>query len=235
LKKVRILIDGKEVDISNQQRLRLALTYTITDIQNIDVRNSGFSKTITLPGTKRNDILFGFAFDVNSGNPLTQNTRPNALIEVEGTTIMEGFARITRSKIKNSQNTHEYEFRIIGDNGNWKKQIDERNVNELDFSEFDHPWNKANIDDSEITDGSGGLLSTEEIVYPLINYGMELDAPHPEVGSDDKHGVRIEDRYPAVQIKAIIEAIFKEAQFKVTSNFFDSDFFRRLYLQPQHQ
>ncbi|MCH7988493.1 MAG: hypothetical protein IID46_04990, partial [Planctomycetes bacterium] len=175
--------------------------------------------------------MFGFAFEPNSANALTQNIRPNAQLLVNGTVVMDGFAKIIKSVIKNKSNSHQYEFRILGDNGVWKQQLEENNLRDLDYSEFDHAWTKANITDSEFTiDADPNLLKRPDIVYPLINYGMEQDSPHVNSNDLNKHEVRVEDRYPSFQVKSLVERMFKATGFKITSTFFESDFFKRLYI-----
>ena len=230
LKEVRLTIGGNEIDLFDTDKLRLAVTRSIDEIQKTEKSNASRSKTIVIPGTKRNDLALGFGQDVNSVTAISQNQKPDAVLEVGGTIIIEGFARATKRVIKNSENTHEYHLILIGDNGEWKHSINGLNLRDLDYSEFDHVYNKANIDDSELTDSSGGPLTKPDIVYPLINYGGTLDMPHPVQSNRDLHTVRIKNRFPAIQKRSLLLKIFNNAGFKIKSDFIDSDFFSRLYM-----
>ena len=226
-----IKIGGISVDIDSQESLRLSLSYSIADIVNISTSNSAFSKSITLPGTAKNDKLFGFTHDPSSAVALTQNTRPDAQVLIGGTVIIDGFAKITKAVNKNKSNTHQYQFRITGDNGVWKQQLEEESLQELDYSLYNHVWNSANILLSEfiLDNKPEGSLDDRTIVYPIINYGLEQDAPVVNQNSG-KVGLRVEDRYLAFHVKTLIEKMFKKTGFKITSSFFDSDFFNGLYM-----
>lgn len=223
MKEAKIFIGGEQVDLFDRDKLRLALTYSIADINKIESRSSGTSKTITLPATHNNNKIFGFGIDVNSSDALDQNKRRTAHIEVGGTVLLRGFAKINKNIVKNRNNIGQYQVVIIGDNGDWKERLSERNVNELDYSDQDHIYNKTNIDLSE-------TVSTDrDYVYPLINYGAVLGG-HPISGNFEVHDVLVEDRFPAFNIKAIFDRMFNGIGVKIDSKFINSDFFKKLYL-----
>ena len=105
MKQLKITIDNKEIDIYNQESMRLALTYCVADISNITSHNASFSKTVTFPGTKKNDLIFGHGADINSMTALSQNLKPSFKIELEGTLIMEGYCKF--SIVKTNDNKHD--------------------------------------------------------------------------------------------------------------------------------
>ena len=223
MKEAKIFIGGEQVDLFDRDKLRLALTYSIADINKIDTRSSGTSKTITLPATDNNNKIFGFGTDVNSSDALDQNERRTAHIEVGGTILLRGFAKINKNIVKNRNKIGQYQVVIIGDNGDWKEKLSERNVNELDYSDQDHIYNKANIDLSE-------TISTDrDYVYPLINYGATLGG-HPITGNNDIHDVLVEDRFFALNVKKLLIRMFKAIGTKIDSGFIDTLFFGKLYL-----
>ena len=73
MKEAKIFISGEQVDLFDRDKLRLALTCSIADINKIESRSSGTSKTITLPATHNNNKIFGFGTDVNSSDALDQS------------------------------------------------------------------------------------------------------------------------------------------------------------------
>jgi len=223
MKDAKIFIGGKQVDLFDRDKLRLALTYSIADINKIEARSSGTSKTITLPATDNNNKIFSFGTDINSSDAFDQNERRTAHIEVGGTVLLRGFAKINKNIVKNKNNIGQYQVVIIGDNGDWKEKLSEKNVNELDYSDQDHIYNKANIDTSET------VSTTRDYVYPLINYGAVL-GDHPIAGNFDIHDVLVEDRFPALNIKRIFDRMFKAIGVKIDSNFIDTLFFGKLYI-----
>lgn len=230
LKDIKLTIGGKDIDVSRVEQLRLSITKSIADIRDITKSNSSFTKTMIVPGTKSNDIALGFGQEVNSVNAISQNSKPEAILEVSGTTVIKGFARSIKRVIKNKSRTHEYHIQLIGDNGDWKHDINGLSITDLDYSEFDHVYNKSNIDASELIDGSGVPLTKPDIVYPLINYGATGDMPHPVPSEQQKHGVTVGNRFPAIQKRSILKKIFNSVGLKIVSTFVDSDFFRGQYI-----
>ena len=230
LKDIKLTIGGKDIDVSKIEKLRLSITKSIADIRDITQSNSSFTKTMIVPGTKNNDIALGFGQEINSVIAISQNIKPEAILEVSGTIIIKGFARSIKRVIKNKSKTHEYHLMLIGDNGDWKHDINGLNITDLDYSEFDHVYNKASIDVSELIDGSGVALTKPDIVYPLINYGATGDMPHPVPSEQQKHGVRVRNRFPAIQKRSILKKIFNSLGLKIVSNFVDSAFFRGQYI-----
>lgn len=228
MKDAKIFIGGEQVDLFDRDKLRLALTYSIADINKIETRSSGFSKTVTVPRSHNNDLIFGFGTDINSSDAYSQNERRAAYIEVGGTVLLRGVAKTNKNTVKNADNTGQYEFVIIGDNADWKEQLSENNINELDYSDQDHVLNKANIDTSET------VSTTRDYVYPLINYGMPVGG-HPVTGNFDIHDITVEDRYPAFNIKSMFDKMFLNIGYKVESDFMNTDFFKRLYLPFTNQ
>ncbi len=227
---VRLTISGIVIDIADVEKLRLAITKSIAQIQDTSQGDAGFTLTMVVPGTKNNDKALGFGQDINSVKAISQNVRPEAEIEVGGTVLLDGFVRSSKQKINNRSKTHEYHITLFGDNGDWKHKMNGLNVNELDYSEFDHVYNRASMDASELTNSSGIALTKPDVVYPLINYGSTLDMPHPVLTNQDIHTVQVKNRFPALQKRSILKRMYEGIGFKITGNFIDSDFFSRQYL-----
>ena len=61
-----IFIEGQRADVSGE--LSSLLTFTVDDVRDFTGKNTSFSKTIVLPGTARNNKLFGHIFDVKQSN-----------------------------------------------------------------------------------------------------------------------------------------------------------------------
>ena len=56
-KNIKLFIANKEVDCS--EGISLPMTYTVEDFQNPTIVKNSFSKTISIPGTKNNNKIFG--------------------------------------------------------------------------------------------------------------------------------------------------------------------------------
>ena len=69
-----IYIEDRKIDLL--QDISTEFTYAIDDVSEFGSRNTSFSKTISIPGTATNNLVFGYIFELNNAN-FTDNTLPN--------------------------------------------------------------------------------------------------------------------------------------------------------------
>lgn len=217
----------------------IPLTKQIADIRTPESRSSSYTKTITVPGTKANNKLFGFVFDV-SASIINQSSsvnffpdfNPNLKADCriyEGSALqIEGYAQLLQINI-NRQNDIEYEIAVFGQLANLFSTIGSAMLSDLDFSQYNHVYNESNIEnswDNNIKDstGPGGIQLFQYgrgYVYPLIDYGF----------TDDVSVQKVEYFRPALYAKTIIDKIFDANGFTYTSDsFFNGDFFKRMII-----
>jgi len=170
---IELFVENSIVDIN--VGFATLLTMAIDDIKDFGAKNTTFSKSIILPGTKRNNTLFGNIFDVsgsNDYNPLTANKAINfnaavsakAYIFADNIQIFKGTFRILEIVIDNGN--IEYEAVVFGELGGFIAKLGNKKLEELDFSAYNHTYSIANITGSwsNAAGGSG-------YYYPLIDYG----------------------------------------------------------------
>jgi hypothetical protein len=228
-----IFINNTEVDLSED--ISIPLNYAIADIREPQKRNTNFSKTVVLPGTANNNVLFSHIWDIgvnltsSGGTNFTPNFNPNLKADVlvlqDGNEVFKGFAKL--DNIVNTDGKVEYEMSFYGNLANIFTTIGDKKLSEIDLSEYDHTYNKTNQvnswNTSIIKNGStyvnfaSGNPTGEGYVYPLIDYGFTNGTTF-----------KVEHWFPAIYVKTIIDKIFAEAGFQYSSNFFNSTFFKRL-------
>lgn len=213
-----VYIGEDKIDIADAEQSGIAISYSIGDINELGSRDSAKSKTITFPGTPTNKLKFGFAEDINSASNIDQNQKPDARIEIGGTTLIRGFLKMLNAVRDGLSKTVSYTAAILGDNGDWQQKIKYLKLSDLDYSAQNHDYTEANITASET------VAAGRDYVYPLIQYGA-FTGTVPNVGH-----VAVEDRYPAMNIKSMLTKVFNNQGYKVVSNFVDSDFFGKLYM-----
>lgn len=300
VKQVQLFVGTDQVDIFDPESLRLVITYSIAELNRIDSRSGSRSKTVQIPATDQNKQVFGFTENPNSVNALDQTVKPNTKVIVDGVTILIGSVKITDVILDGADNVIAYKIQLLGNNGTWKTELDDLSLQDIDFSDQDHVWNKATVDLSET------VATVRDYVYPLISYGafdpninFEVDdftiiggnavtvtldgspdiswvvqgiyfrlsgmnqisknlkylvlsatattitaiattnigpGATNETNSDGvmnivrAGSVQLTSRYPAVNIKAIMDRIFLEAEYTISSDFFNTSFFKGLYL-----
>jgi len=226
-----IYIEGKKIDLL--QDLSTEFTYAIDDVSEFGSRNTSFSKTISIPGTATNNLVFGYIFELNNAN-FTDNTLPNVgynynvtkqancKIFIDKVQIFKGTLRILEIVI--DKETIEYQCSVFGELGGFINQLGNKRLEDLDFSAYDHTYSVANISSSWDNPGGSGYY------YPLIDYGNV---------STGQYGVAKKDfQYttfrPALYVKEYIQKIFAGTDYTFDCSFFNTALFNRLII-PHNQ
>ena len=166
---VKVFVEEEEIEITDPEKLGLALSYSIADISKVDRSksgSSGLSKTLTIPGTKNNVARLGLGQDINITDDYTQNIRGSGRIEINGTDVIRGVAKMLSPIDRRGLNATEYKLVILGDNSDWKSALTDLTLREIDFSDQNHTYDVATVDASET------VAADRHYVYPLINYGQ---------------------------------------------------------------
>jgi hypothetical protein len=219
----------------------MPINKSIVDIREPDKRQSDYSKSLTIPGTANNHSIFSAIFNLDRAtintsslnfNPdFNPNLKADAILYRKGIPQLTGYIQL--ASIKNVDGAIEYECVIIGKFANLFQDLGELNLSELDLSDYNHVWNKTNVQNSWETsiikngttyvnfnasaqpDGSG-------YVYPLIDRGNS----NTSAENDYNFGTM----YPAVYAKQVVDSIFLGAGYRYQSNFFNSQRFKNLII-----
>ena len=228
-----IFINNVKVD--TYKDMEISLNYAIADITQPERRNTSFSKTIKLPGSKVNNELFGHIFDISkdvqSSNSLvnfTTDFNPNlkASCSIFEDNVLQFSGIIQLLQVNRKGENYEYETTVFGSLKNIILGVGSKKLEDLDMSEFDHPFDWATMSASQTFQiyAFGSFVSLgvpgNGYVYPIIDYGYTQS---PTVLKTDKI-------FPAIYAREYLRKIFAYDGFKYTSAFIDSDFFRRLII-----
>jgi hypothetical protein len=216
-----LFIENQIADID--ERISVQLTYAIDDISNFASRETSFSKQIVLPGTARNNSIFGHIHEMGSNNPYTpgelnvgsafnvaQTSR--AELRLNGLLLLKGVFRLTG--IIKEGNMIEYEGALFGELSGFITAISNKKLEDLDFSTYNHALTHTNISNSWDNPGGSGYF------YPLIDYGAyrESNNDHYDIGTFR----------PALYVKEYIDKMFEDAGYTYESDFFNSEYFKSL-------
>lgn len=225
MNKYIILANGTPLDTFED--LGISLNYQIQDILDITKRNTSYSKTIELPGTPHNNRFFQQIFDVNIDNiNFNPNIRIPAVIQVGDNEILNGNLQLVNIFVDNKD--IRYEIVVSGALRDILGQLSDYSLRDVDvdFSEYNHIRNKTNILAShnyQIVKNNNLIQSQsgDGYVYPYIVNGNSDDV------LDNWY---IYDAFPALYVKTIIDKIFQFSEFTYTSNFFESEYFKKLII-----
>ena len=222
----RIFIEGLELDID--KGLTNRITYAIDDLNNLDSKSTAFTKTIVLPGTTNNNKLLGnifefnnsnFTFDANANVSYNFNAAKSAKcrIDVNGLSILKGVFRLL--EIVYNGKEVEYECSVFGELGGFISKVGNSRLEDLDFSAYNQNYTNANIVASFDNANSG-----TGIYYPLVDIGKVSDGTNGVAKKDYQY----QALRPALHVREYIDKIITNAGYTFTSDFFNTDFFKRL-------
>lgn len=217
-----MFIENKRLDISAE--ISSLITFALDDVKDFASRNTSFSKTIVLPGTNNNNLLFGNIFNVTVSNPYDDSQRnvatnfnagvsADCLMFQDHMQIFKGTLRLLEVIVMDG--AIEYEVAVFGELGGLVAALGARKLTDLDFSAYDHVLNTTNIVNS--WDASGGT----GYYYPLIDVGGV---------SINKTDYDIQAFRPALFARECIDKIFTQSNYRYEAPLFDTERFRRLII-----
>jgi hypothetical protein len=213
------------------------ITRSIADIREPQSRSSEWSKTIEIPGTKKNNMIFSHLFEVEQNitssvqytpdfNP---NLKANVILYSDGIEQLRGFLRLLAIKVDDS--THiTYEVSLHGQTADLFTSLAESKLNALRFSEYNHTLSSGAVIDSWATsitkNGSSQAFSYGDgYVYAMFDKGY----------SNIRNITQYEVAWmtPCLYAKTIVDKMFSNNGYTYTNDsFFNSDRFKRLVIPP---
>jgi hypothetical protein len=236
-----VYLDGiwKRVDL--YEDIPISVIIQELDINALDTRKSPYSKQFVVPNTSSNAIVFEHYFEVNGieFNPLT---KVQCVVQYRGTDIFTGLLRL--SAVINNPNYTDYEVFIMGQVGDFASEIRNLTLQDLQWDDLQHELNYDNITQSwEAKDNDVDGLFGGKVLYPMINYGL----PYQDIGGQQvpSYTYTFDEPYsfdqsthsvpeyvwkPAIRVREVVDRIFARTGYQIKSDFFDTDYFKSMYM-----
>lgn len=205
-------IDYKLLDVATD--IKMPVTYSIFDISEPGKRGGTRSKTLLLPGTSQNNIIFNNIFEIDADGTFNPNINADCFVYQDTIEIFRGSFELLQ--VNRKQDFITYECAILGRVTNIYTAFGDKNLSDLDLSAFDHNYTQS------VQANSWTLSSGYGYVYPLIDYG-ETDASQQTIW-------QVNQLYPAVYVKALMDKIFALSGYTYNSSFFNGDLFNKLII-----
>lgn len=178
-----------------------SLNYSIADVRHPESRNSSFSKTIKIPGTKANNIIFDHIFEITAQGSFNPNIRAFAIVYSNFIPVFNGNLQLLR--INRDGDKIEYECTVFGKNGDLFQKIGDKLLTDLDLSAFDEYGTNAQIQASWATPA--------ELFYPLLNNGRQaFQVATPAFSS--------RTIAPAIRVSTILENILTSVGYTIADS-----------------
>jgi len=238
------LQDGQVIcDLYEDEDIPLSLS--VDDFKNVAEKVQSYSKAFNLPATKRNNQIFDNIFEItrtDTGLNFNPYKRTKAILKQDGFLLFEGYLRMIDISDKSGETS--YNVNLYSEVVALADVLGDKTFSELDFSELNHEYNKTQIQYSWNDTGTGitytnastsGFRDANSTVkYPFVDWthqqliggstGTAAISGNPEY-TDLEQIFR-----PFINIKYLIDRIFQVVPFTYESEFFDTDDFKKLYM-----
>lgn len=200
------------------------LNYLIADVKDIGSKRSSYSLTITLPDTPLNRQAFGYTGSFGDSNTFNPKLQTKCYVIQEGIVVFTGWLQLKNIKDAVDENDvfyQEFECQIYSSNKNIKTTLGDLKLQDLVFNETNEKWEYTRIVES--WDPANGC----PFFYPLLDYGWGLT--NIQVSQSGK-GLYMENFYPAVYVKTLVDKMFATSGYKYISEFFTSEIFKAMII-----
>lgn len=234
--------NGKYQHLDMYNDLSVNVIIQQTDITDITARKSPYSKVFQLPGTKKNNDFFGHFYEVNgiSFDPIIKRS---CVVQYNGTDIFKGYLRLNKVTKVNDQ--IEYDVYILSEISDFSSLIGNITLKDLSWDDLNHIQDYTSVRLSWYADGTddNGLYGGK-VLYPMVHWGYEYQGTTGtttpftfQLGTTgdtslDYSGNSIAPTYfkPSIRIKEVVDRILATTGYEIVSDFFDSDYFRSIYM-----
>ena len=224
---------GNKFDLDLFQNEELKLDISAIESGEIGEVFGVSSQTFALPGTDKNNEFFGNLYDLGTTPATTFTKTVPCQVLYNGAEVFTGKLYLD-SVVTNQLGDTIYNIVVVNEIVDFKFLIQDLNISDLDWSEYDHTLNYANVSSSFVND-----LFSGDIVYPLVNYGFtptDINTTEIAAGGGPRQfdnansALRITSLKPAIKAKAVIDKVFDSVNYKYSSSFLDSSYFDSLYI-----
>jgi len=229
-----LIINGTEIDLSDG--VPFPLNFSIADVKEPEKRKRNYSRSIVLPGTRKNLEFFSSTYDLSltsldnttlTGFDFNPTIRAEAKYYKKGTIVFDGLIQVKSVKIVDGN--YSFECILYSDFVDLYMILKDTLVSELGWSEYDHTLTRTNVKNSwdtsvqvsgsPVSNFTAGNPDGFGYLYPLINYGYSLQSPTT---------YKTADLVPFVYWREIIEKCLDLAGYTYSSDWLDSTLIKKL-------
>lgn len=225
----KLVASGSILDLYDDEDI--LVSDNITGLFDIGTLPSDFSRTIMVPGTKRNNAFFEHVYDISVDSPylFSTNVKVPAYLDFDGIYVASGYIQLNKVVVKEGLGVESYEVSLYGSISSFARDMNRYYLTDLDtLSIYNHTSSIENISASW-----HGNLFSGDIVYPLADYGkgFRYTPEEPFFGIDDSEGaLHIQDFKPSIRVKKVWDAIFDKFGYTYTGSFWTQEYLDDVYM-----
>ena len=176
---IRTTVNGKNIFLDLYQNEPVLLNMSFAELQDITKKNSNFSQTFSLPGSKKNNQVFNFFYDLNAiPTDFNPNNKFDASLLWDGYEIMYGNIRLNSVAIDKGEIVYSVSF--YNQIGDLMSNIGDKFLFDLDLNYLNHPYSEdvilySNLDPNlfSLTGATDYSYQNGKTMWGLYNIGYE--------------------------------------------------------------
>jgi hypothetical protein len=225
----RLVANGQQLDLFKDETI--LVSNNVTGLFDVDILPSDFSRTITLPGTKKNNAFFEHVYDISVNEPylFETNIKVPSYFDFGGIYLINGYLQLIKVNLYENKFIDSYEVSIFGALSSFSRDLNRTFLTDLtgSLAKYNHVSNVSNITKSWV-----GNLFSGSVVYPLAEYGQKINySAEAFFGTDDVEGaLNVQNFKPAIRVKAVWDSIFETFGYTYSGSFWQQEWLDDVYL-----
>jgi len=139
----KLIVASTELDL--EKGVPIPFVFGIADVRDISKRSGGFSKSIALPGTNKNNAFFGGLYDFNADFSIfNPNIKTPCVYIDDNQEFINGFMQL-KGVVRDDKKNINYNVVLYDSVVDFWKGLDKKKLGDLDYSELNHLYTKDNI------------------------------------------------------------------------------------------
>jgi len=232
---VNLYIEGQLLDQYDDESVEIVSS--VLDVQDITKNTGDYSKTFTVPTSKRNNKIFKHWYNATIDGGFDARTRVTGTIDIDGTPFRSGKWLLRGVKLVKGV-ADSYQINFYGETASLQQILGKDVLRDLDLSAFDHVYTSTQVQLGLET----GLFNNSVIYTPMSQMGMFYDASGGDRLVDGEvqmrniakagtgSGLQYNELRPSLKVIEIINAIEAEYPLTFTRDFFSTTEFDELYM-----
>ena len=243
------LADG-QVIVDLYEDEDIPLTLSIDDFTSVAEKVQSYSKAFKLPGTKRNNLIFDNIFEITrtAQKSLLFNPyrRTQCCLKENGIILFEGYLRLI--DVQDKEGERSYNVNLYSDNIALADVLKDREFRDIGFEELAHKYDKSNIKRSWNDNAAAGSAIAwtnanisgfrtdyQTLKYPFCDWNHQFKIADGSGGLSSNVGMpqlnTLQEAFrPWISLHYLVNRIFDATNFTYTSEFFESDDFKNMYM-----
>ena len=240
--------DGQVIlDLYEDEDIPLSLS--VDDFKNVAEKVQSYSKAFNIPETKRNKRIFDNIFEItrhlDAGSPLfNPYKKTQCVLKQDGFILFEGYLRLL--DVTDKEGEVSYNVNLYSEVVALADVLGDLTFSDLDFTELEHDYNKTQVTSSWNDAPSWGITYTNPstsgfrdanstVKYPFVNWNNQMLIANGSTGTsatlNNPELTSLEQAFrPFINVRYLIDRIFDNVPFTYESEFFDTDDFKKLYM-----